>query len=45
MYNMGVFSEDVGWLDFFVWRPSAGFEKDRKCKVPRNDIYGGRADK
>ena len=25
---MGVFSEDVGWLDFFVWRPPSGVEKD-----------------
>ena len=28
---MGVFSEDVGWLAFFVWRSPSGVEKDGKC--------------
>ena len=42
---MGVFSEDVGWLAFFVWRSSSGVEKDeeKKCKAPRNHKVRGRA--
>ena len=28
---IGVFPEDVRWLDFFVWRSPSGVEKDRKC--------------
>ena len=32
---MGGFSEDVGWLAFFVWRSPSGVEKDEKmCKAP-----------
>ena len=26
--HAGVFSEDVGWLAFFVWRFPSGVEKD-----------------
>ncbi len=41
---MGVFSEDVGWLAFFLWRSPSGFEKDGKmCKAPRNHKVRGRA--
>ena len=41
---MGVFSEDVGWLAFFVWRSPSGVEKDGKmCKAPRNHKVRGRA--
>ena len=40
----GVFSEDVGWLAFFVWRPPSGVEKYGKmCKAPRNHKVRGRA--
>ena len=41
---MGVFSDDVGWLAFFVWRSSSGVEKVGKmCKAPRNHKVRGRA--
>ena len=41
---MGVLSEDVGWLAFFVWRSPSGVEKDGKmCKAPRNHKARGRA--
>ena len=41
---MGVFSEDVEWLAFFVWRSPSGVEKDGKMfKAPRNHKVRGRA--
>ena len=41
---MGVFSEDVVWLAFFVWRSPSGGEKDGKmCKAPCNHKVRGRA--
>jgi len=38
---MGVFSEDIGWLAFFVWRPPSGVEKDGKCVKRRATIRYG----
>ena len=38
---MGVFSEDVGWLAFFVWRSPSGVEKDGKCVKRRATIRYG----
>ena len=41
---MGVFSEDVGWLAYFVWRSPSGVETDGKIsKEPRNHKVRGRA--
>ena len=38
---MGVFSENVGWLAFFVSRPPSGVEKDEKCAKRRATIRYG----
>jgi hypothetical protein len=32
-YIMGVFSDDVGWLAFFVWRSPAGVEGHKRKRV------------
>ena len=41
---IGVFSENMGWLAFFEWRPPSAIEKDGKmCKAPRNHKVRGRA--
>ena len=38
---MGVFSEDVAWLAFFVWRSPSGVEKDGKYVKRRATIRYG----